>query len=128
MSKTARLEARITPDLQTLLKRAAELEGRTVTDFVIAAAQEAAERRVEQAHVIRLSLEDQRAFADAILNPPEPTAALRRAFRRRNDLISAPGGGAATSSLNLWLNTIAPHFPAARRRSTAISGNRRRKT
>jgi uncharacterized protein (DUF1778 family) len=90
MSKTARLEARITPALRTLLKRAAELEGRTVTDFVIAAAQEAAERRVEQAHVIRLSLEDQRAFAEAILNPPEPTAALRRAFRRRNDLISAP--------------------------------------
>jgi uncharacterized protein (DUF1778 family) len=90
MSKTARLEARITPDLRTLLKRAAELEGRTVTDFVIAAAQEAAERRVEQAHVIRLSLEDQRAFAEAILNPPEPTAALRRAFRRRNDLISSP--------------------------------------
>jgi uncharacterized protein (DUF1778 family) len=56
--KTARLEARITPDLQALLKRAAELEGRFVTDFVITAAQGAAERRVEQAQVIRLSLED----------------------------------------------------------------------
>jgi uncharacterized protein (DUF1778 family) len=42
--KTARLEARITPDLQALLKRAAELEGRSVTDFVITAAQEAARR------------------------------------------------------------------------------------
>jgi uncharacterized protein (DUF1778 family) len=88
MTKTARLEARMTPDLQTLLKRAAELEGRTLTDFVIAAAQEAAERRIEQAHVIRVSLEDQRAFADAILDPSEPTAALRRAFRRRDELIS----------------------------------------
>lgn len=90
MSKTARLEARITPDLQALLKRAAELDGRTLTEFVIAAAQEAAERRVEQAHVIQLSPEDQRAFTDAILDPPEPTAALRRAFRRRNDMISTP--------------------------------------
>jgi uncharacterized protein (DUF1778 family) len=91
MSKTACLEARITPDLQALPKKAgAELEGRTVTEFVIAAAQEAAERRIEQAHVIQLSLEDQRAFADAILDPPEPTTALRRAFRRRNDLISPP--------------------------------------
>ena len=86
-SKTARLEARITPDLQALLKRAAELEGRSVTDFVITAAQEAAERRIEQAHVIRLSLEDQRAFVEAILNPPEPTPALRRAFRRHRKLI-----------------------------------------
>jgi uncharacterized protein (DUF1778 family) len=57
MSKTAPLEVHIT-DLQALLKRAAELEGRSVTDFVVTAAQEAAERRVEQAHVIRRSLED----------------------------------------------------------------------
>ncbi len=87
MPKTARLEARITPDLHLLLKRAAELEGRSVTDFVVAAAQDAAERRIEQAHVIRLSLEDQRAFAEAILNPPEPTPVLRRAFRRHREVI-----------------------------------------
>jgi uncharacterized protein (DUF1778 family) len=85
--KTARLEARITPDLQALLKRAAALEDRSVTDFVITAAREAAERRVEQAQVIRLSLEDQRIFVEAILNPPEPTPALRRAFRRHRALI-----------------------------------------
>lgn len=87
MSKTARLEARITPDLQALLKRAAELEGRSVTDFVVAAAQDAAERRIEQAQVIRVSLEDQRAFVEAILAPPEPALALRRAFRRHRELI-----------------------------------------
>lgn len=87
MTKTARLEARITSDLQALLKRAAELEGRSVTDFVIMAAQEAAERRIEQVQVIRLSLEDQRAFVEAILNPPEPTPALRRAFRSHRGLI-----------------------------------------
>lgn len=87
MAKTARLEARITPDLQALLKRAAELEGRSVTDFVIAAAQEAAQRRIEDAQVIRLSLEDQQAFVEAILNPPEPAPALRRAFGRHRDLI-----------------------------------------
>ncbi len=87
MTKTARLEARITPDLQLLLKRAAELEGRTVTDFVITAVRQAAEQRVEQEQVIRLSLEDQRVFVEALLNPPEPTPALRRAFRRHQELI-----------------------------------------
>ncbi len=86
MSKTARLEARITPDLQALLKRAAEMEGRSVTDFVVSAAQAAAERRIEQSQVIRLSLEDQRDFAEAILNPPEPALALRRAFKRHREL------------------------------------------
>ncbi len=88
MTKSARLEARITPDLQSLLKRAAELEGRSVSDFVVTAAQEAAERRVERAQVMRLSLEDQRAFAEAILSPPDPTASLRRAFRRHRQLIA----------------------------------------
>jgi len=69
------------------LKRAAELDGRSATDFVITAAQEAAERRIEQAHVIRLSLENQRAFAEAILNPPELTPALMRAFRRHREMV-----------------------------------------
>ena len=88
MTKSARLEARITPDLQALLKRAAALEGRSVSDFVVTAAREAAEQRVEQAQVMRLSLEDQRAFVEAILDPPEPSASLRRAFRRRRALIA----------------------------------------
>ena len=87
ISKTARLEARITPNLQALLKRAAEIEGRSVTDFVVSAVQEAAERRIEQAQVMRLSLEDQKLFVDAILNPPEPTPALLRAFERHRELI-----------------------------------------
>ena len=85
-SKTARLEARITPDLQALLKRAAEIEGRSVTDFVINAVKTAAERSVEQAHIIRLSLADQRRFVEAILNPPEadprPYNALLRGIVR----------------------------------------------
>jgi uncharacterized protein (DUF1778 family) len=87
--KSARLEARITPDLQALLKRAAELEGRSVSDFVITAAQEAAVRRIEQAQVIRLSLDDQRAFVEAILNPPEPTPSLRRAFELHREFVKA---------------------------------------
>jgi Protein of unknown function (DUF1778) len=42
--------------------------------------------------IIRLSAEDQRAFAEAILNPPEPTPALRRATRRYRELIQEPRG------------------------------------
>ena len=90
MTKTARLEARITPDLHTLLRRAAALEGRSVTDFVVAAAQQAAEQRIEKVQMIRLSLEGQRAFADAMLNPPEPTPALQNAFRNHKALIQDP--------------------------------------
>lgn len=84
---TARLEARISPDLHKLLKRAAELQGRTVTDFVVAAVQDAAHRAIEQAEVIRLSMADQQRFAEVLLSPPEPTPALKRAMARHDALL-----------------------------------------
>jgi uncharacterized protein (DUF1778 family) len=86
---TARLEARISAELHATLKRAAELQDRTLTDFVIAAAQEAAQRAIEQAGVIRLSIADQERFARALLLPPKPKPALARAFARRRKLIAA---------------------------------------
>jgi len=60
--------------------------GRTLTDFVVAAADEAACRAIERTEIIRLSAEGQRQFAAAILNPPKPTAALKKAFRRHREL------------------------------------------
>jgi uncharacterized protein (DUF1778 family) len=86
---TARLEARISTDLHAMLKRAAELQGRTMTDFVVDAVQDAAQRAIEQAEVIRLSLADQECFAQALLSPPQPTPALERAFARRRKLLRA---------------------------------------
>ena len=86
---TARLEARISTDLHALLKRAAELQGRTMTDVVVAAVQDAAQRAVQQADVIRLSLADQECFAQALLSPPQPAPALKRAFARRSKLLRA---------------------------------------
>jgi uncharacterized protein (DUF1778 family) len=86
-SSTARLEARISTELHVTLKRAAEIEGRTMTDFIVAAVQDAAHRTIEQSGVIRLSLADQECFAAALLSPPKPTAALKRAFSRRKKLL-----------------------------------------
>lgn len=86
---TARLEARISSDLHAMLKRAAELQGRTMTDFVVAAVQDAAQRTIEQADVIRLSLADQQCFVQALLSPPQPSPALKRAFSRRGKLLRA---------------------------------------
>lgn len=86
-NSTARLEARISPDLHAMLKRVAELQGRTMTDFVVAAVQEAAHRALEQSEVIRLSLADQECFAHALMSPPQPSPALKRAFARRSKLL-----------------------------------------
>ncbi len=86
---TARLEARISTELHAMLKRAAEIQGRSLTDFVVSAVQEAATRAIEQGEVVRLSLADSERFAQAILSPPDPSLALERAFARRRKLLSA---------------------------------------
>jgi uncharacterized protein (DUF1778 family) len=53
---TARIEARVAPDVLAVVKRAAEIQGRSLSDFVVAAAQDAARRAIEEAHLIRLSV------------------------------------------------------------------------
>jgi uncharacterized protein (DUF1778 family) len=86
-NRTTRLEARISPDALAVVKRAAEIEGRSLSDFVVAAAQEAANRTIEETHLIRLSVEEQRRFVDLLLNPPEATPALKRAAEAHARLI-----------------------------------------
>lgn len=85
--RTARLEARIAPEALAIVKRAAEMEGRSLSDFIVSAAQEAARRTIEDNHIIRLSVEDQQRFVDMLLNPPEPADALKRARQAHSDLI-----------------------------------------
>jgi uncharacterized protein (DUF1778 family) len=88
---TARLEARLPVDVHALLKRAAEIEGRTLTDFVVAAASAAARKTVEDAEMIRLSIEDQERFAEALINPPPLAPAMQRAIQRHRRLFGVPG-------------------------------------
>ena len=46
-----------------------------------------ARRIIEETQVIRLSMDDQRTFIDAILSPPAPNDAMRRAARAHRDLV-----------------------------------------
>ena len=86
-ARSARIEAQIAADALEIVKRAAEIQGRSVSEFVVSAAREAANRTIEEASVIRLTLAGQRAFAEAILNPPKPSAGLKRAFASHELLI-----------------------------------------
>ena len=43
---------------------------------------DAAQRAIEDDGIIRLSAEDQARFARALITPPAPNAALKRAMRR----------------------------------------------
>jgi uncharacterized protein (DUF1778 family) len=88
-TRSSRLEARLSADALAVIKRAAELQGRSLSDFVVAAAQEMAQRTIEETSVIRLSLEDQRRFVDLLINPPEANPALQRAAKAHAELIQS---------------------------------------
>jgi uncharacterized protein (DUF1778 family) len=85
--KTARLEARLPAPVYTLLKEAAELQGRSLSDFVIASAREAAEAAIARSHEIRLSRAEQKRFAEALASPPAVAPALRKAMQARARLL-----------------------------------------
>jgi len=88
-TQSARLEARITQDLHMTVKRAAEIQGRTMTDFVIHALQMAATSAIAQSELVHLSVKDQEAFSNALIAPNKPNAALKRAFTKAQKLLSA---------------------------------------
>ncbi|UFP96765.1 DUF1778 domain-containing protein [Gloeobacter morelensis] len=79
--KSERLEVRVSGDGKALIAQAAQLEGRTVSDFVVASALEAASRTIQEHGLLYLSQQDQQVFVEAILNPPEPNDELRQAAK-----------------------------------------------
>lgn len=85
--RAARLEARIAPDVLAVVKRAAEIEGRSVSDFVVSAVRAAAESTLNEAQILRLSLADQCFVADLLAHPPKPSAALTHAHKTHKKLI-----------------------------------------
>lgn len=82
-NRTERFDARLSAADKRLLDRAAELTGRSLSEFVLTSAREAAERTIERYEVMVLTdPRDQAAFVDALLNPPAPGRRLERAVRR----------------------------------------------
>lgn len=79
--KGERLVARTTAEKKDLIRRAAEVEGRTVSDYVRVAAENAARETLQTRQVFRLSQEAAEAFVTAMENPPEPTERLIAAAR-----------------------------------------------
>lgn len=80
--KADRLEARVTPEQKQLIARAAALRGSSVTEFLVASAQEAAAETIKKFEILTLHDEAREAFVDAVLHPPAPNQAARKAARR----------------------------------------------
>lgn len=81
-SRSERLEARLSREQKDLFQRAAALQGRSLTDFVVASAQQAAVETVRVHDAMRLSDRDRRAFVAVLLAPPAPARRLTEAAKR----------------------------------------------
>lgn len=82
-SKAYRFDARLNESQKLLIQRAADLEGRTLTDFVLRSAESAAERTIQERTLLVLSAKDTEAFVKTLLAPaPEPGPVLRSAAKR----------------------------------------------
>ena len=81
-TRAERLETRVTAEQKSLIERAAALQGRTLTDFVLTSVQDAARRAIEEHQQLALSVRDSEAFVDALLNPQPVNDRLRDTVRR----------------------------------------------
>jgi uncharacterized protein (DUF1778 family) len=88
--KTYRFDARLNEEQKLLIQRAADLEGRTMTDFVIHSAEAAAGHAIERRGMLILTARETQAFAEAILKPAQPGPRLRRAAREYLKRTSRP--------------------------------------
>jgi uncharacterized protein (DUF1778 family) len=80
--RDARLEARVPRETKILWERAAAIQGRKVTEFVVSSAVEAAQQVLRENELSNLTRRDRIAFVEALLNPPVPNQRLRKAAAR----------------------------------------------
>ena len=80
--RSERLEARVSREQKELFLRAATLQGRSLTDFLVASVQEAAIETVRSHDALRLSERDRQAFVSALLAAPAPAKTLEQAAKR----------------------------------------------
>ena len=81
-SKVERLEARISKEQKELFQRAADLQGQSLTHFVVSSVLEAAKRAIQEHEMMMLSVQDREVFVEALLNPPQPNNKLKAAAQR----------------------------------------------
>ncbi len=78
--KNERIEARVTAEIKRTIAHAAQLAGRSITDFVLESVRKSAHETILEHEVIRLNADESRAFVRALQHPPKPNAKLRAAF------------------------------------------------
>ncbi|WP_028296144.1 DUF1778 domain-containing protein [Olivibacter sitiensis] len=75
-----RIDVRISREQKELIKYASELSGfKSLSEFIVFHIQTQANKIIKDSHTILNTMEDKKIFLEAILNPPAPNDALKKA-------------------------------------------------
>ncbi len=80
--KEERIGVRTSVAVKSTLIRAASISGRSLSDFIVNSALEAAKQTIETEERLSLSAEDREVFLAALFTPPSPNAALVDAAKK----------------------------------------------
>ena len=80
--RSERLEARVSRETKALFQKAADIQGSTLTEFLVNSALEAAKQTMRENEFVELTRRDRIAFVEALLNAPVPNARLQKAAAR----------------------------------------------
>ena len=81
-TKTRRLDLRLTEEQDALMRRAAEQDARSISDFVLSAATLEAQRRLADQRFFMLNEEDHARFEEILEASPTDDPKLRKLFDR----------------------------------------------
>ena len=82
-SRSARLGLRATPEQEAVLRRAAEIAHKSMTDFILESACEAAEQTLLNQRLFLVSGSQAQDFLDLLDRPARENAGLKDLFERR---------------------------------------------
>ena len=85
-TESERIEIRTTPSMKALLQHAANSSHKSVSEFLLEAAMNAAEDTVSNRRLFRLDDEQWRAFQDALGRPPTTKPRLARLIAEKSVL------------------------------------------
>ena len=77
--KEEHISARVTQDVHSTLRQAAEMVGATVNQFLVQTALKEAQNIIERERTIQLTQRDAKVFFGMLDRPPKPKAKLRAA-------------------------------------------------
>jgi len=78
--RSERINLRLSEAAKRRIERAASVEGKTVSAFIVSSALETAERTIDRHETVALAREDAMRFFDALADPPPPNDRLRAAL------------------------------------------------